>query len=60
MGLESQNANRPPGDLKTQQVDTYLRLEPKTLGVSDRCYAQEQEREREREKERESLILKGK
>ncbi|XP_031441468.1 membrane-spanning 4-domains subfamily A member 4D-like [Clupea harengus] len=33
MGLESQNANRPPGDLKTQQVDTYLRLEPKTLGA---------------------------
>lgn len=32
MGLDSQSAIHPPGDLKIQQVDTYLRLEPKTLG----------------------------
>ncbi|XP_041933570.1 uncharacterized protein LOC121696262 [Alosa sapidissima] len=33
MGLESQTPNPAPGDLKITQVDTYLRLEPKTLGA---------------------------
>ncbi|XP_062385687.1 uncharacterized protein LOC134072837 [Sardina pilchardus] len=33
MGLESQTPKQVPGDLKITQVDTYLRLEPKTLGA---------------------------
>ncbi|KAL2080667.1 hypothetical protein ACEWY4_024460 [Coilia grayii] len=33
MGLDSQTPSPPTGDLKTQEVNTYLRLEPKLLGA---------------------------
>ncbi|XP_063042246.1 uncharacterized protein LOC134436826 [Engraulis encrasicolus] len=33
MGLDSQTPSPPTGDLKVQQVHTYLRLEPKLLGA---------------------------